>query len=121
MAQILVVEDEQSNQEVITRMLEFRGHSVMLACNGEEALRLAEAHRPDLILMDLAMPVMDGWTTTSILKAHPHLAEIPVIAVSSYDGDAEAGQAMAVGCEGILPKPIDYFDLMKLVDARVAC
>jgi CheY-like chemotaxis protein len=83
MARILVVEDEQSNQEVITRMLEFHGHSVMLASNGEEALRMAEEHRPDLILMDLAMPVLDGWTTTSMLKAHPHLAEISVIAVSS--------------------------------------
>jgi two-component system, cell cycle response regulator DivK len=120
MAQILVVEDEISNQDIITRMLEFRGHTVMLASNGREALEMAEQNPPDVILMDLAMPVMDGWTTTSRFKSQPRLAQIPIIAVTCYDSDGDIGHALEVGCARALAKPIDFYALIDMVETTVA-
>ena len=120
MARILVVEDDNDNQEVITRMLQMGRHEVLLARNGEDALRVARQFHLDLILMDLSMPKMDGWTAAKTLKRHPELGQIPIIAVTSHALAGDARRAIEAGCDDYMAKPIDYFELINLVERYIA-
>jgi two-component system, cell cycle response regulator DivK len=115
MARILVVEDDLDNQDVIRRMLELTGHVVTIANDGNEGLAAAETEQPDLILMDMSMPELDGWTLTRILKANPELARIPIIAVTSHAMREDQKRAREVGCDAYMSKPIDYYKLNEMV------
>lgn len=115
MALILAVDDTAMNLRLLAKMLEFGGHTVVTANNGAEALEVAERVRPDLILMDLDMPIMDGWTATEHLKATPHLAAIPVVAVTALTLVHEHQRAIQAGCATTMTKPINYSSLLKLV------
>ena len=117
MALILVVEDDPDNQDVLTTMLQIAGHTTILASNGAEALKLAVEKHPALILMDMGLPVMDGWTATAQLKAHPRLMTIPIVAVTSYAMTEDAQRARSVGCTDYIAKPIDYVVLITKIAA----
>jgi CheY-like chemotaxis protein len=112
MAHVLVVDDKEDNRMVLARMLEFGGHAVDCAANGQEALVEATKCQPDLILMDLAMPGMDGWTATAQIKQRPELQHIPVIVVTGHVSSDEIGRAQEVGCQDIVSKPVDYYILV---------
>jgi two-component system, cell cycle response regulator DivK len=120
MARILVVEDDLDNQDVIRRMLELMGHAVLIANNGNEGLKAADQLRPDLIMMDMSMPEMDGWTLTTLLKANPELCYIPIIAVTSHAMREDQRRAREVGCDAYMSKPIDYFKLNEMVQRYLA-
>jgi two-component system cell cycle response regulator DivK len=115
MARILVVEDDLDNQDVIRRMLEMTGHVVTIAHNGSEGLKVVQELRPDLIMMDMSMPELDGWTLTQIIKANPELSSIPIIAVTSHAMREDQKRAKEVGCDAYMSKPIDYFKLNEMV------
>jgi len=104
---VLVVEDNDVNRYLTRFVLEMGGCRVISAENGREALELARAHQPDLILMDIQMPVMDGYEATKQLKADPALRAIPVVALTAHAMPHERAQAMAAGCSGHIEKPID--------------
>ena len=112
MALILLVEDDPDNQDVLATMLQIAGQRVVVATDGAEGLRLANELQPDLILMDMRMGVMDGWTATEQLKAHKELARIPIIAVTAYATVEDARRAFASGCDDYIPKPVDYHVLV---------
>ena len=120
MARILVVEDDLDNQDVIRRMLELIGHEVFIANNGNEGLRAADQLRPDLILMDMSMPELDGWTLTTMLKANLALSYIPIIAVTSHAMREDQRRAKEVGCDAYMSKPIDYYKLNEMVQRYLA-
>ena len=120
MAQVLVVDDNEDNRLVLARMLEFGGHHVHCASNGREALLVASEQRPDAILMDLAMPGMDGWTATARIKERPELQHIPVIVVTGHVTSDEIGRAQEVGCEDIVSKPVDYYVLVDKIRQHTA-
>jgi two-component system, cell cycle response regulator DivK len=103
---ILVVDDTEFNRDLVVQLLE-DDYDVVIAENGDEALLKTEAERPDLILMDLGMPVMDGWEATRRLKANVDLRHIPVIAVTSHAMVGDEIEARKAGCDDYLPKPID--------------
>jgi len=103
---ILVVDDTDFNRDLVVQLLEDE-YDMVIAENGAEALRKSEAERPDLILMDLGMPVMDGWEATRILKANDNLKHIPIIAVTSHAMVGDEIEARKAGCDDYLPKPID--------------
>ena len=103
---ILVVDDTDFNRDLVVQLLEDE-YDMVIAENGEEALQKSEAERPDLILMDLGMPVMDGWEATRILKANDNLKHIPIIAVTSHAMVGDEIDARKAGCDDYLPKPID--------------
>src|SRR5688572_27561860 len=105
---ILVVDDNADNRFVIGRLLQLAGYQVVSATGGREAIQLAEQRRPALILMDLAMPGMDGWAATAQLKQRPHIADIPVIAVTGHVTQEEIQRARQAGCVDFLTKPIEY-------------
>lgn len=111
---ILVVEDGELNRDLLFQLLE-EDYALVAAGDGEEALAKARTERPDLILMDLGLPVLDGWEATKRLKADRHLRHIPVIAITSHAMMGEERRARLAGCDDFLSKPIDETQLMEKV------
>jgi two-component system cell cycle response regulator DivK len=112
---ILVVDDTLDNRAIIGQMLRLSGYRVLLAASGEEAIKLAEQELPDLILMDLAMPGMDGWSATEQIRSRVDLAHLPVIAVTGHVMRDEIERAIRAGCQDYLAKPIDYETMLAKV------
>ena len=112
MAKILLVEDEPGIREMLTRRLVKRGYEVMVASDGEEACRLVASARPDLVLMDMKMPVLDGQEATRRLKADEGTRPIPVIGLSCYAMHGDQEKALAAGCDEYETKPIDLNSLL---------
>jgi two-component system cell cycle response regulator DivK len=115
MKKVLVVEDVDFNRDLVVQLLEDKYH-VIEAVNGQEGLELAERERPELILMDLSLPVIDGWEATRRLKANDDLRSIPVIALTAHAMKGDEEKALAAGCDDYLVKPLDEDELM----ARIA-
>ena len=118
---ILIAEDNEDNRFIMKMLLEMRGDRVVTAANGQEALVHAEREHPDLILMDLRMPVQNGLATTRQLRQHAdaRLRQLPVIALSAYDPAQHRAVALAAGCNDYVTKPIDYDGLEKLIETFV--
>ena len=102
---ILVVEDNEDNLTVLCDELEYVGYEVISAANGEEAIEKTFTERPDLILMDISIPVIDGWEVTRRLKADPKTESIPIIALTAHAMAGDAEKAKAAGCDGYIAKP----------------
>jgi two-component system cell cycle response regulator DivK len=109
---ILVVEDQPDSRQIIRDMLAATDYEITEVENGEEALAAIAKQRPDLILMDVQLPIMDGYTATRRIKANPALRSIPIIAVTSYALDGEAKAAKAAGCDDYVPKPYSPRELL---------
>lgn len=118
---VLVADDEPANIELIRMMVEAAGLGVKLitATNGRDAVLRARQAVPDLVLMDLKMPIVDGWEATRRLKADPMTAQIPVIAVTAQAMPGDHEQALAAGCDDYVTKPIDVHALLALLQARL--
>ena len=119
MAKILIVEDTQKNLDIFVQILEDH-YTIVQAHDGEEGLRLAAAERPDLILMDLSLPKIDGWEATRRLKADQDLRDIPVVALTAHAMVGDAQKARAAGCSEYLTKPIRPRDLLDTVRRFIA-
>ena len=102
---ILVVEDQEDNRQIIRDMLSATDYQITEAENGEEALAAVAKERPDLILMDIQMPILDGYEATRRIKADPALRAIPIIAITSYALSGDEQKARAAGCDDYVPKP----------------
>jgi CheY-like chemotaxis protein len=120
MSKILIAEDNPVNRELLRELLETRGHSVVEACNGEEALRLIEESQPDVLLLDLDMPVLDGFGTVRRIRETPSLAWLPVFAVTAYAMRGDREKVMASGFDGYLSKPIQSALLFEELDRCLA-
>lgn len=108
---ILVVDDCESNRELLSVYLTVSGYEVIEACDGLEAVRVATSECPDLIIMDLSMPVMDGFGAVRLLRQVSEVREVPVIACTAHDTSTHRVQAMGVGFNEFLSKPIDFAQL----------
>ena len=106
MKKILIVEDVEINRDLLEQLLE-EDYELLTAEDGAAAIKLAEEESPDLILMDMSLPVMDGWEATRILKGHDDLKRIPVIALTAHAMRGDEEKARACGCDDYLSKPID--------------
>ena len=120
MATILLVEDNEMNRDMLSRRLERKGFDVLLAVDGQEAVQSAREHQPDLILMDMSLPVIDGWDATRQLKAAPETQAIPVIALTAHAMSEDREKAMAAGCDDYDTKPIDLPHLLEKIEALLA-
>jgi len=116
MAKILLIEDNEINRDMLVRRLERRGYSVVSGCNGTEALPKTLSECPDLILMDMSMPVMDGWEATQQLKDNEQVQQIPVIALTAHAMAGDREKALAVGCDRYETKPIDFQRLIDKIE-----
>lgn len=113
--QILVVEDNEQNLVLMRDILTYHGYAVLTARNGEEGVRLAREERPDLILMDMQMPVLDGFTAVNILRRDPGLHGLKIIAVTSFAMAGDKEKALQAGCDDYLSKPVDILELRATV------
>jgi two-component system cell cycle response regulator DivK len=112
---ILLVEDNELNRDMLGRRLARRGFEMMFALDGAEGVRMAEQALPDLILMDISLPVMDGWEATSRLKSSPKTAAIPIIALTAHALREDEDHAFAVGCSDFVRKPVELDILLAAI------
>jgi CheY-like chemotaxis protein len=118
MKKILVVEDVDFNRDLIVQILEDK-YQVIEAVNGKEGIEIAQREKPDLILMDLSLPIMDGWEATRRLKANPDLRLIPVIALTAHAMKGDEEKALAAGCDDYLAKPINEDELIAKIEGHL--
>jgi two-component system cell cycle response regulator DivK len=114
---ILIIEDQEDNRAILRDLLSQAGYVLIEAADGEEGVKLAQSERPDLILMDIQLPVIDGYEATRRIKAKPGLEAIPIIAVTSYALSGDEAKARAAGCDGYVTKPFSPRDLLAKVRA----
>lgn len=112
---VLLVEDTEDNRFMMRRLLEMTGYRVVEAMNGEEAVKLAKTESPNLILMDLSLPVIDGLAATRLIRKLPEFKSTPIIAVSAHDTTDFQSEAIEAGCNTYVTKPIDFNELEELI------
>src|SRR3954462_4025893 len=117
MPKVLLVEDNEMNRDMLSRRLVRNGYDVVIAVNGQEGLDMAAGEKPDLILMDMSLPVLDGWEATRRLKADPATSAIPVIALTAHAMAGDRERALDAGCDDYDPKPIEFPSLLAKIEA----
>ena len=117
MAKILLVEDNEMNRDMLSRRLERRGYAVVIAEDGAKGVDMAKSELPDIILMDMSLPIMDGWEATRQVKAAPQTKGIPVIALTAHAMAGDEEKAFAAGCNDYETKPVDLAKLLAKIDA----
>jgi two-component system cell cycle response regulator DivK len=120
MARILLVEDNDMNRDMMSRRLQRKGHEVLMAADGMQAILMAESEAPDLILLDMSLPVIDGWEAARRLKASPATALVPIVALTAHAMSGDRERALAAGCDDYDTKPVDFLNLMAKVEALLA-
>lgn len=120
MTTILLVEDNEDNRDMLSRRLERKGFDVSLAVDGQDGVNKAEADMPDLILMDMSLPVMDGWQATKTLKSDPATKDIPVIALTAHAMSSDREKAIEAGCDDYDTKPVDLQRLLDKIEKLTA-
>ena len=120
MPKILLVEDNEMNRDMLSRRLEKRGYTLAIAVDGGQGVALAKSELPDLILMDMSLPVIDGWEATQRLKNADDTRHIPVIALTAHAMSGDREKALAVGCDDYDTKPIDLARLLEKMERLLA-
>ena len=119
MTKILLVEDNEDNRDMLSRRLDRKGFTVVLAVDGQEGVDMAKSESPDIILMDMSLPVMDGWEATKVLKDHSTTAEIPVIALTAHAMSSDREKAIEAGCDDYDTKPVDLQRLLDKIESLI--
>ena len=117
MTRLLLVEDNEMNREMLTRRLQRKGYTVLHAVDGAEAVELVSQQLPNLVLMDMSLPVLTGWEATKRLKQNPDTCSIPVIALTAHALSGDQEQALACGCDDFDTKPVDLARLLGKIEA----
>jgi two-component system cell cycle response regulator DivK len=120
MFKILYIDDTENNRILVTRRLEKKGYKVLTADNAESGLALVAAEMPDLVLMDMGMPQVDGWTATRRLKADPKIQHIPVIALTAHAMQGDREKAVEAGCDDYDTKPFEFPRLFEKIEMHLA-
>jgi two-component system cell cycle response regulator DivK len=117
MAKILLVEDNEMNRDMLSRRLQRRGHEVLVAADGADGVAKARAEIPGLILMDMSLPIVDGWEATRQLKSDPATSAIPIIALTAHAMSEDRERAISAGCDDYDTKPVEFPRLIGKIDA----
>jgi CheY-like chemotaxis protein len=120
MQKILLVEDNEMNRDMLSRRLMRKGYSVVIAEDGQRGLELARSEAPDLVLMDMSLPIKEGWAATTELKADPATCAIPVIALTAHAMSGDRERAIAAGCDDYDTKPVDFSRLLGKIEALLS-
>ena len=120
LAKILLVEDNEMNRDMLSRRLARKGYEVVLACDGQAGVDMAESEAPDLVLMDMSLPVLDGWEATRRLKANERTRHLPVIALTAHAMSGDRDKALEAGCNDYDTKPIDLARLLGKIETLLA-
>ena len=117
MAKILLIEDNEMNRDMLSRRLQRKGYQVVTAADGQQGVTLTHREKPDLVLMDMSLPVLDGWEATQQIKSDPETKAIPVIALTAHAMMGDREKAFAVGCDDYDIKPVDLPRLLGKIEA----
>ncbi len=117
MPKILLVEDNEMNRDMLSRRLERRGYQVVMAVDGAEGVAMAQAEMPDLILMDMSLPVLDGWEATRRIRQNPPTSSIPMVALTAHAMAGDREKAVEAGCDDYDTKPIELPRLLEKIEA----
>ena len=120
MARILLVEDNDMNRDMMSRRLQRKGYEVLMPADGMQAILMAESETPDLILLDMSLPVIDGWEAARRLKASATTSRVPIIALTAHAMAGDREKALAAGCDDYDAKPVDFPQLVAKIDALLA-
>lgn len=116
MAKILLVEDNEINRDMMLRRLQRRGFTVITAVDGQQAVDLTRSEKPDLVLMDMSLPVLDGWGATRQIKSDDAVKQIPIIGLTAHAMVGDREQALKAGCDDYATKPVDFEKLIELMN-----
>jgi len=116
---VLLVEDNEMNRDMLSRRLKKRGFDVVMAIDGQQGVDLANAEAPDIILLDMSLPVMDGWTAARQLKSDASTKDLPIIALTAHAMSGDREKAMEAGCDDYDTKPVDFKRLLEKINALV--
>lgn len=116
MAKILLVEDNEMNRDMLSRRLQRNGYDVRIAIDGEQGVAMARDERPDLILMDMSLPILDGWAATRVIRADPSISAVPVIALTAHAMAGDLEKCVAAGCDDYDTKPVDLARLLGKIE-----
>ena len=117
MTRILLVEDNEMNRDMLSRRLKKKGFEVTIAIDGQEGVDMTRSEKPDLILLDMSLPVMDGWTAAGVLKGDPDTKDIPIIALTAHAMAGDREKALAAGCDDYDTKPVEFKRLLGKINA----
>ncbi len=120
MSRILLVEDHEEIWDFLSRRLKRRGYDVVVATDGQQGVDKSIEERPDIVLLDMNLPVMDGWTAAGMMKADERSRAIPIIALTAHAMSGDREKALAAGCDDYHPKPVDFSRLLAQIDALLA-
>ncbi len=120
MSKILLVEDNEMNRDMLSRRLERKDFEVIIAIDGQAGINLSSSESPDLILMDLSLPIIDGWEATRQIKANPATQSIPVIALTAHAMAGDEQKALAAGCDDYDTKPVNFKRLLEKIENLLA-
>ncbi len=120
MSRILLVEDHEEIWDFLSRRLKRRGHDVSIATDGQQAVDKAASERPELILLDMNLPIMDGWTVAGVVKSDANTKDVPIIALTAHAMSGDREKAIAAGCDDYHPKPVDFSRLMTQIEALLS-
>jgi two-component system cell cycle response regulator DivK len=116
MAKLLYIEDNEMNRDMLSRRLQRRGHEVLIAVDGEQGIALASSEKPDLILMDMSLPIVDGWEATRRLKASPETQGIPIIGLTAHAMATDRDKCLEAGCDDYDTKPVELGRLVEKIE-----
>lgn len=119
MTRVLLVEDHEEIWDFLSRRLKRRGYEVILATDGQQAVDKARAERPDIILLDMNLPVLDGWTAATMIKSSVEAAGVPIIALTAHAMSGDREKTIAAGCDDYHPKPVDFPRLLTQIEGLV--
>jgi two-component system, cell cycle response regulator DivK len=120
MAKILLIEDNEANRDALSRHLKRRGYEVVMAVDGQHGIAMVRSEAPALILMDMSLPVLDGWEATRQLKADPQTGSIPIIALTAHAMAGDRAKALEAGCDDYDTKPVEFPRLLAKIQALLA-
>lgn len=120
MTKLLLVEDNEMNRDMLSRRLKKKGYELVIAFDGKQGVDMAREHIPDLILLDMSLPIMDGWEAAGHLKANSKTQSIPIIALTAHAMAGDKAKALEAGCDDYDTKPIDFKRLLRKIEALLA-
>ena len=116
MPRVLIIEDNEENRDALSRRLQRRGYDVVMACDGQRGVEMAKSESPDLVLMDMNMPVLDGWRASRIIRSDPATAALPIIGLTAHALTGDRKKAIEAGCSDYHTKPVDFSQLMTQIE-----
>lgn len=119
MPRILIIEDNEENRDALARRLQRRGYDVVMAGDGQQGVEMAKSEKPDLVLMDMNMPVLDGWRASELVRADPETRELPIIGLTAHALAGDREKALQAGCSDYHTKPVDFPRLLAQIEALI--